>query len=73
MQWQLVDESTPRDGSLILVTREPYDGKRPLHLVKWGKGHHKSFGWVVHGTRKHLRYSPTHWASTPCFDLVDHP
>lgn len=61
MGWQPI-ESAPKDGSLILVTREPYNGKRPLHLVRWAKGFHNSFGWTVHCTRKHLRYEPSLWA-----------
>jgi hypothetical protein len=62
--WQLI-ESAPKDGTPILVTRVPYDGKRPRHIAMWKSGRAISVKtWWVDGGRR-LRYSPTHWMHLP--------
>jgi len=61
--WQDI-ESAPKDRSRILVTRYPFDGRCPLNIVRWCKGHYDSEGWNI--TRlKRLRWEPTHWRPLP--------
>jgi len=57
----------PKDRTVIIVTRVPFNGaKAPINMVRWGTG--KNLGgprWRRHGSSKDLAYEPTHWMPLP--------
>lgn len=69
MNWNSDMSAAPRDGSRLLMTRYPFNGNRiPLKIAWWGtwelkaaSGTHRGKGWII-GSRKRLRWEPTHWA-----------
>ena len=64
--WQPI-ETAPKDGSGILVTYHPCNGKPPINAVRWSQGPQKSTHrwWIEGHTRRPLRYEPSHWHSLP--------
>ena len=56
-----------KDGEPVLVSRWPYTGKPPIHLVRWCRGPAKStYQWRIVGhTRAKLRYQPNRYRPLP--------
>ena len=61
-QWRPISEA-PKDGTVVVVTHWPANGKPPLQAVRWCRGPQKSGArWRLSGNeRTPLRYEPTHY------------